>query len=180
MNSIPLHPAVVHLPLGIAMILPLLAIGMSVAIWRGWFPSKVWGIVAFLHLLLFATTILALKTGEREEEKVEEVVQETALEAHEEKAEVFLWVTGMTMVLSGSALFLRKRNLGLAVRLAATLGLGAVATLALSVGHSGGDLVYRQGAASAYSAGFLGNGQMGGNEVYKNTIHTGEKGVDED
>jgi uncharacterized membrane protein len=31
MSNLPLHPALVHLPLGLAVILPLLALGLTVA-----------------------------------------------------------------------------------------------------------------------------------------------------
>lgn len=160
MNNLPLHPAVVHLPLGIAIILPLLAMGIGIAIWRGWFPAKVWGLVAALHLLLVVSAVYALKTGEKEEEKVEAVVGESALETHEGKAERFVWAAGLTMLLSGGALFFGKGNSGLMVRSFATLGLVAVAGLGLSVGHSGGTLVYRQGAAQAYLPSTSGPGQV--------------------
>ena len=35
MTSLPLHPATVHLPLGLAFVIPLLAIGFLWALWTG-------------------------------------------------------------------------------------------------------------------------------------------------
>ena len=42
-----------------------------------------------------------MNTGEREEDRVERVVPEAALEQHEEYAEQFVWATGFTLVLAG-------------------------------------------------------------------------------
>jgi len=91
MTYVPLHPALVHLPLGLSIVLPLVAAGMAFALWRGLVPRRTWGVVVGLQAALVVGALVALKTGEREERRVEPVVGETALERHEEAAEVFLW-----------------------------------------------------------------------------------------
>jgi hypothetical protein len=100
--------------------------------------------------LLFASGWVALQTGQNEEERVEEVVGESALESHEEAAELFLWSAGLVVLLAGAG-FLRGRVGGIA-RIVATAGTLALVGAGYNVGHSGGGLVYGQGAGSAYSS----------------------------
>lgn len=172
MSNLPMHPAIVHLPLGLAVLLPLIAITFCIAIWRGWLPAKSWVIVTALHLILFGSALLAMKTGEREEERVEEVVGESALESHEEMGEIFAWASGITLLITGGAMFFRKKNLGFASRAGASLGLITVAGLALATGHSGGALVYQKGAASAYVEG---QNPEGGNSEGRGVENKNEK-----
>lgn len=92
---------------------------------------------------------VALQTGQAEEEKVEEVVSENAIETHEEAAEGFLVATGMVLLLASAGL-LRGRP-GTVARGLATLGTVALIGAGYNVGHSGGALVYSEGAATAYT-----------------------------
>lgn len=145
----PLHPAIVHLPLALTLLLPLFAIGALLLLRRGVRPSRAWSLVVAFAGLLFVSAWLAVRTGEAEEERVEEVVAESAIEEHEEAAERFLWLGGFAFALTA---------LGLAPGLAGRLGrgLGTAGVLALvfagyQVGAAGGELVYRHGAARAYT-----------------------------
>lgn len=157
MSQLPLHPAIVHLPLGIALILPLMAFVLFIGIRRGWFSFKTWSLVVLLHFLMVASAFVALKTGENEEEKVEKVVAESALEEHEELAEIFLITSGVTFLLTGSVLiFKQKQTLFQGIAL---LGICTSTAMALNVGHSGGKLVYEHGAASAYTTGSAADGK---------------------
>lgn len=150
MGTLPLHPALVHLPIGLAFVIPLLALALTVALWRGALPGRSWGLLVGLQALVLAGGIAARTTGEAEEEKVENVVAESRIEAHEEAANQFMIATVLVLLLSGAGLFVseeRKRYVGVAV----TVGSLAVAGLAVKVGHAGGELVYTYGAASAYT-----------------------------
>jgi len=42
MNSMPLHPAIVHLPLAVAIFMPLIAIGFAWALWTGRMGPRAW------------------------------------------------------------------------------------------------------------------------------------------
>lgn len=42
MNPMPLHPALVHVPLGLAVLLPLLTAGVAWAVWTGRLPIRAW------------------------------------------------------------------------------------------------------------------------------------------
>jgi len=144
----PLHPAVVHLPIALAVLAPLAAVGALVAIRAGWLPRRVWVAVVALHALLAGSAWLAVGTGESQEDTVERVVHERFIESHEESAERFLVVVGIAALVSAAGLLAgRFGTFGRAATVAAGAATFAVA---VAVGHSGGELVYRHGAASAY------------------------------
>ena len=148
---VPLHPAIVHLPIAFAVILPLFAIGGLIAVRRGASPRGAWGITVALAAALVATGLIAKETGEDGEERVERVVPKAAFEAHEEAADRFV-VVGLS-VFALSLLGLRRDAIGNAGRIVATVGTVAVLAAGYSVGHAGGKLVYQHGAASAYATG---------------------------
>jgi uncharacterized membrane protein len=147
----PLHPAVVHFPIVLMVLLPLAAVGALWAISRGVRPAKAWAVPLAAAAALTASSWVAVETGEGEEEKVEQVVAESSLHGHEEAAERFLLLSGAVLALAAAGL-LRGVPGGLA-RLGATAGALGLVVLGVRVGHSGGNLVYRDGAASAYTAG---------------------------
>jgi len=51
-TQLPLHPLIVHLPLALALLVPLLAAGTLLAWWRGWLPGRrSWAVVVALQAL---------------------------------------------------------------------------------------------------------------------------------
>lgn len=119
--------------------------------WRGWLPGRrAWAIVAALQALLTIGAFAALRTGMAEEERVESVVAESVLEAHEEAAEVFLGSTAGVLVLAVLALLIPGESAPRLVAALALVGMVVGTGLALRVGEAGGALVYRHGAAAAY------------------------------
>lgn len=144
----PLHPAVVHFPIVFAIVLPILAL---VAAWRihDGAPVRTWGTVVLLALLTFGSGFAASRSGEAEEERVEDVLaSEDPLHEHEEAAEFFLLLSGVTAGLAvlGVAPGLIGRSARVLALLAALGAAGAVGR----VGFLGGELVFRHGAAAAY------------------------------
>lgn len=150
MEGLPLHPAIVHVPLGLAVLMPLLAASAALSIWKGWVDKKVWAAVVVVQALIFGGALVAKETGEEQEEIVEEVVPEAAIEEHEEEAEGFIVVAGLTLAASAVALFIPAETAVVALMGATVLLSVVVAGVGLSVGHSGGELVYVHGAAKAY------------------------------
>jgi uncharacterized membrane protein len=149
MSDLPLHPVIVHFPIVLAVLLPLaslaaLAYGLRVGAAR-----KAWSAVAALHVLLVLSSVVAVWTGQGDEERVERVLaSEAPLETHEEAGEFFLKAAGVALL--ATALGLAPGALGLAGRGLGSLGALGLLALGIQVGHSGGRLVYAHGAASAH------------------------------
>ncbi len=154
----PLHAAIVHFPVVLAVLLPLVAVGALVAIRRGARPLTAWGLTSVVAMMLLAASWTSLETGEAEEEKVEEVVSEGAIGRHEEAAQLFTTVVGGVLLLTIAGL--ANGKVGSGARIAATLGTLAVVAAGVNVGHSGGQLVYKYGAGAAYATN--GGGEAGG------------------
>jgi uncharacterized membrane protein len=148
--TLPLHPALVHLPLGIAMVLPLVAFGLALAVLTRRLPRGAFAILLALQALLVASGLLSMNLGERDSKRVERLVSERLVEVHEERAEAFVWAGGV--VLAGAAALLLVPAASVtgvaAVVVAGTL---VVAGLGLWTGEAGGALVYTHGAAAAWA-----------------------------
>lgn len=144
----PLHPAVVHLPMALAVLVPALALLAILGTRRGLLPQSAWAAIVLLQGLLVGSGWLALETGEEQEERVEKVVAERHIETHEEDAERFLLIAAVTLVVSGAGLL--PGPVGAPIRMAAGLLTLAVLAAGVAAGHSGGELVYEHGAANAY------------------------------
>jgi uncharacterized membrane protein len=148
--DLPLHPMLVHLPLALAILIPLLASGLLIAIWRSWLPRRVWSIVAAAQLLLVGSGVLAMRTGEADEHRVEKAVPKAALERHEEAAEVFVWAGGILLVFSILPLVFRSSKTVLLSGAATVLGSFGVLGLGFQVGQAGGEIVYRHAAPAIF------------------------------
>ena len=144
----PLHPAVVHLPMALAILIPgfaILGIGLIV---KGYLTPRSWSLIVLLQALLVGFGWLALETGEEQAERVERVVAEQHIEAHEEAAERFLTLAGIGLLVNAAGLFPgRKGSLG---RIAGAVASLVVLAAGVSTGHLGGELIYEHGAANAY------------------------------
>jgi hypothetical protein len=150
MDQVLFHPKIVHLPIALAVLMPLVAGGLAVAWWRGWLSRRAWVLAVVFQSLLVASGFLAMQSGEVDEERVEQVVSESFIEAHEEAAEVFVWASVAVLALFIGAALIRKQRIALALAAAATMGTIVVLGLGYRVGEAGGSLVYEHGAASAY------------------------------
>jgi len=137
-----LHPAIVHVPVGLALILPLLVAGLALARWREWLRPRSWVIVVTLQALILGGALLAEQTGEALEEHGEQIAGEQAVEAHEEVAETFTVAAGVSFVLFASVLFVRARRPS-AVLLLTSVGASLlVAFLAARAGQMGGEITH--------------------------------------
>lgn len=153
MDSFLFHPKLVHVPIALAVLMPLISGGLLLAWWRSWLPARSWVIAVALQAALVGSGVLALQSGESEEERVERIVAEQLIEAHEEAAEAFVWASGavLSVMLLGWAL--SSRPSGAVAATLATVGTLVVLGLGYRTGQAGGDLVYRYGAAQVYASG---------------------------
>lgn len=169
----PLHPALVHFPIALMVLLPVLALAGLVAIRRGYPARQSWAVVVAFQGLLVLSAVVALKTGEEEEERVEKVVAESVIGEHEEAAEAFLWTAALVLVVAAAGLL--GGTAGSLGRLVGGLGTLVVLALGVRLGSSGGELVYRHGAALAYTAPASASAQGAGEQG-----EAGEKEEDDD
>jgi hypothetical protein len=144
----PLHPAVVHFPIVLMTFLPLITMFV---LWRLHDGARLrtWGWVVLTAVLVVGSGLVAEETGEDQEERVEQVVHESAVEAHHEAAEAF--VLAAWIVLGLSLVGFAPGLAGRGARVLTLLGTLALGYFGVRVGDLGGRLVYEHGAASAYT-----------------------------
>jgi uncharacterized membrane protein len=146
----PLHPAVVHLPIALAVLMPLFAVGGVIAIRNGYLPGRAWLAVPLLQVLLAGSAWVAIETGEDQEDRVEKVVAEEHIDEHAEAAEWFAYAATATALIFAAGL--ASDRIGRPARIAAALASLFVLAAAVRTGHLGGELVYKHGAARAYTS----------------------------
>lgn len=146
----PLHPAIVHLPIALAVLVPVFTLGALVAIRKGLAVRWAWSVPVAMLAMLLLSGWAALQTGGRDEDRMEDVVGKAAVESHEEAAEGFLVATGVVLLL-GAAGFVRGQR-GTVLRGAAAAGTLVLLGLGYNVGHSGGSMVYRDAGVTAEGA----------------------------
>lgn len=150
MDALLFHPKVVHVPMALGILMPLVSGALLVAWWRQWLPWRAWILALGLQAVLIGSGLAALSTGESEEERVESVVSEALIEAHEEAAEVFVVGSTAVFFVMVAAAALARRGGGLPIAALATAGTVIVLGLGYRTGRAGGALVYQHGAAQAY------------------------------
>lgn len=146
MPTLPIHPAIVHVPLGVAMVLPFVALAVTLAVWRKRWPREALALVAGLQLVVAAGGFTAMWLGHADEKQAALTAPHAAIHEHEEAGEAFVWVAVGVLAVAIAALFVPQR---LAPALAAltTAGTLAVAALGVNAGEKGGALVFHHGAA---------------------------------
>lgn len=162
MDQLFFHPKVVHLPMALAVLMPLVSAGLLAAWWAGVLPRRAWLVAVALQLVLVGSGVVALRSGEHEEERVERVVDEKLIETHEESAEAFVWGAGAILVLQLAAAALRREATARAMAAAAVAGTLLVLFLGYRTGEAGGRLVYEHGAAAVYTSGRGAGEALGG------------------
>ncbi|MCA9630295.1 MAG: hypothetical protein KC766_21645 [Myxococcales bacterium] len=150
MDSLLFHPKLVHLPIALAVLMPLIAGGLLLAWWREWLPRRAWLGAVLLQLVLVVSGVGALWSGEADEDRVERVVAESHIEAHEHAAKRFVLASGVVLGLMLIGAVVSEKRFGRAVAGVATAGTLGVLALGYQTGEAGGRLVYTHGAAQAY------------------------------
>jgi len=145
----PLHPAVVHFPLVLAVLIPFVVAFSLLVIARGASARRAWSLVLVVAAGLALSAWVAVETGEDQGEAVEAVVPESAIERHEGAAETLLISSLVLLVITAGGM--APKELGRAARVVAAPTSIVLLVMAFRVGDSGGQLVYTHGAASAYT-----------------------------
>ena len=144
----PLHPSLVHLPIGFALVLPLIlgALFWSIATLRARPRNWAWGVL--FAFLLVSAAVVAASTGESDAELLAGRMAQGPIRAHEEAATAVVTssVAAFILALGGLARTRRTRHLSMALALLASVG---VASLVLRACAAGTRLVYEHGAGDA-------------------------------
>ena len=130
----PLHLALVHIPLALALFMPFFIVAAVVAIQRKWVGSRLWIAIVVLQAFLLVIVLVVKETGEDEEHLVEEVVAEKYIEEHEERADLFSLFVTITAVVS--AVGIAGGRVGTIARLLTLLLALTCLVLAARVGQS--------------------------------------------
>lgn len=153
----PLHPAVVHFPVALLLLGAFVAV-LAVVIRR-------WHLPLFAAILLSLGAVgamVAVVTGEEEEEKVEHAIPaaEPVLEEHAHWGEGARNAGIIAALLAVVAAVLVKKPVGGRVLSALTACVALVAAYYVAqAGHYGGDLVYRHGAGVTSGGQNMGSGE---------------------
>ena len=169
-GELPLHPALVHLPIALFLFIPFIALGLLIFIRAniGKNPEfqKLWALVPVTLLLALGSTYAAMASGESDKEillqkiALEEKSNPTPeklktlkafkaeLEEHEEHAEALL-IFGI-LLLFPALIGYKPGKSALIFQGGTVLGLLFLLFMSLATGHHGGKLVYQYGAAEVH------------------------------
>lgn len=145
MNFLPMHNALVHLPLGLSIGAAILALALAAAIWRNWLPGRALALLALLQALVLIGGALAFRSGKEAGEQAED---EATVEQHEERAEAFLWVDGVALAISAAAFAARRRDFSRWGAVAAAVAAVAAAGAGIRAGKAGGAIAHGQEIAA--------------------------------
>lgn len=149
----PLHPKLVHVPLGLAVVLPLILLVLLVTIRRDLLAARCWWLGVGLAALLAASAGLAVRTGDADSDRVEAVVPESFVDEHEEAGERMLVSAIVAAAIAAAGGLVRDRSARVATQAAAVLSTLVTLVLGIRAGGLGGALVYKHGAAAVYAPG---------------------------
>ena len=146
----PLHPKIVHLPLGLAMVMPIVFVLLAAAVRRQWLPPRAWwmgvALAAFTSLGAFA----AAQLGDSDALRVEKVLDKKLIDEHDAAAGQFQFALGVTLAIAVLGGILRDPRARLGAHTATALLSVVAFGLGVRTGHLGGNLVYKHGAAAVY------------------------------
>ena len=141
-GAAPVHNAIVHVPVGVALVLPLVALAVLVGSWkaRGRLGPA---ILLALQAALLAGCLLGLRSGEPAEDIAEDRgASGDAIHEHEERAEKLAWTAGLVTALAAAALIGARSKAGRPLLIAAAIATLPQAGLAGWTGLAGGDIAH--------------------------------------
>lgn len=165
MNDLPLHPALVHVPVGLALVMPVIAVAVAWALVTDRCTVRAWLLVVGLQAIVLGSAIAAIQTGEDEEERIEGRISESVIERHEDLGKQFAVGAGLALAVSAAAFLVRQPRPRRVVLAASVAFLVVSAVLAARAGHAGGSIVHGPGGLVEGASGALpAGGAAGGGE----------------
>lgn len=142
----PLHPALVHLPLGLAFALPLLAsLAWARSRGEGARDRLVDGAWFFLAFVLVVTALASSSTGESLGESMAQGASPAfvaAMHDHDQRAHLFVFASIANLIAVGTVFASRSARTQKMARVLALLFAFALPAFGVYVGHGGGRLVH--------------------------------------
>ena len=148
----PFHATFIHVPIGLALILPLVAGAVAYAYWRGEVRERGWALAVALQGLLVLSVLASIHSGAGDAGRVADIVPARFVAAHRLSGQLFLYGAAATLLVMASALVLRQPALRKAMVVLSLAGTAAVSGLAVRSGRIGAELVYAYGGAQAFQA----------------------------
>jgi len=149
MPTLPLHPSIVHLPLGLALVVPVVAAGAAMALWWGWNGRRLLGLLVALQSVVVVGGHLAARLGSHDARQVEAVLGPEQADLHEGRAETFL-LAATVLLMGAVACWAGPPRIKLPVAALVAAGSLVVAVLAIRTGEAGGALSARYRAARVF------------------------------
>lgn len=148
--ELPLHPALVHVPVGMAFLfLPLfIVLWFGISKWA-WPKSLLW-LYAGMVVITNAFAYVAKSYGEADWGTVEKFVPKEALEAHAHAGDRYFYIYIALAIVSLIAAY--GKILPIVFRGATVLVSLLLLIQSYITGHSGGQLVYEYGAVQGHQA----------------------------
>jgi uncharacterized membrane protein len=148
---VPLHPLIVHVPLVLAGLVPIVAGFLAWQTWRGRGSRAQWLVAIALQAVIVIGALVAIDTGGDEAGTVHTVVPRDAIHEHAQAAHWFEYASFATLAVLVVAAALRERRAAIAGLVAAVIAAVMVAT-GIRAGHLGGKVVFEYDAPAAYKA----------------------------
>jgi len=144
-----LHPLFVHFPIALSIILPFFIASLLITTKNNNITNSIWTPVVIIAIFILISTIGTLITGSNGAEILKKSTISTALEKHEEIAEITAMLLFVTSLLSLVVLIFspeKKRSL---IKIILYLSL-LQALLVFKSGKTGGELVHESDAPSIF------------------------------
>jgi uncharacterized membrane protein len=148
----PLHPALVHLPLGLALVLGPMLVGLLWLERRAPTSRGPWWTGAVLACVLAVSALAASSAGEDEALRLADRLPAGALAAHDDAAGLFTATAVLAALLALAAGVAAQPRPRRALQIAAALLALLLVPLAWRAGQAGGALVWEYGAAATRTA----------------------------
>lgn len=134
------HPATVHIPLALSVILPLAFLATWGGITFKWLSPNSWYFPVAGIWLLAGSSLMAYFTGERA--KVFSAADQVLLKSHESIAQFYLIFGAALFFLSTALVYLQFSRFRRMLCILIFIVLLAQAGVALRLGHIGGEIVF--------------------------------------
>jgi len=145
----PLHPALVHLPIGLALVLGVVLAALACLSRADTAPRAIWWVGVLLATIVATSALASSSAGEDEALRLRNVVPHAAIEAHDDAAGYFTFASVIVAVLALVAGVTAKPRIRRALQITAAASAFLLMPLALRTGYLGGELVWVHDAPRA-------------------------------